>query len=48
VEKVRRHLLPLYERYGKADDCRIELFDCGHEELPEMRELVVEWMGEKL
>jgi hypothetical protein len=48
VEKVRRHLLPLYERYGKADDCRIELFDCGHEELPEMRKLVLEWYDRHL
>ncbi len=41
VEKIRDHVLPLYERYGKKDDCRIELFDCGHEELPEMRKLVL-------
>ena len=36
--------MPLYEKYGKRDDCRIELFDCGHEELPEMRSLVMDWM----
>jgi hypothetical protein len=41
VERIRDHLLPLYERYGKKDDCRIELFDCGHEELPAMRQLVL-------
>ena|SRR5215510_6596268 len=28
-------LRQLYAKYGKAEDCRIELFDCGHEELPE-------------
>lgn len=44
VERVRDHLLPLYERYGKKDDCRIELFDCGHEETPAMRKLVMEWL----
>lgn len=44
VEKVRDHLYPLYKKEGKAEDCRIELFDCGHEELPEMRALVVEWL----
>lgn len=42
VEKVRDHVLPLYEKYGKKEDCRIELFDCGHEETPEMRKLVLE------
>jgi len=30
------------ERYGTKDDCRIELFDCGHEEMPEMRKLVLD------
>ena len=34
VEKVRDHLLPLYRQYGKESDCRIELFDCAHTELP--------------
>ncbi len=44
VERIRDHLLPLYEQYGTRDDCRIELFDCGHEELPEMRAIVLEWL----
>jgi dienelactone hydrolase len=44
VEKIRDHLLPLYREYGKESDCRIELFDCAHAELPAMRALVVEWM----
>jgi len=48
VEKVREHLLPLYDRYGKREDCRIELFDCGHVELPEMRRLILEWMDKHL
>jgi cephalosporin-C deacetylase-like acetyl esterase len=48
VEKVRDHLLPLYERYGKKSDCRIELFDCPHKELPEMRALVLEWLDRYL
>ncbi len=48
VERVRDHLLPLYRRHGKADDCRIELFDCGHEETPEMRRLILEWMDKYL
>lgn len=45
VEKIRDRLVPLYAKYGKEKDCRIELFDCGHVELPAMRELVGEWMG---
>jgi cephalosporin-C deacetylase-like acetyl esterase len=45
VERIRDHLLPLYKQHGKETDCRIELFDCGHEETPEMRKLVVEWLG---
>jgi dienelactone hydrolase len=44
VEKVRDHLLPLYRQYGREQDCRIELFDCAHEETPEMRSLVTGWM----
>jgi cephalosporin-C deacetylase-like acetyl esterase len=48
VEKVRDYLLPLYAKYGKAEDCRIELFDCPHEELPEMREIVVGWLEKHL
>jgi hypothetical protein len=48
VEKVRDYLLPLYEKYGKRGDCRIELFDCGHQELPEMRNIILTWLDEKL
>jgi alpha/beta hydrolase family protein len=48
VERVRDHLLPLYRRYGRRDDCRIELFDCAHVELPEMRRLILEWMDRYL
>jgi len=48
VERVRDHLAPLYQKFGKAEDCRIELFDCAHEELPEMRRLVLEWMDTHL
>ncbi len=48
VEKVRDHLRPLYAKYGNESDCRIELFDCKHEELPEMRVLALEWMDRHL
>lgn len=48
VEKVRDYLLPLYKKYGKAEDCRIELFDCPHEELPEMREIILQWLDRYL
>ena len=44
VEKIRKHLLPLYREHGKESDCRIELFDCEHVELPEMRKPILEWM----
>jgi dienelactone hydrolase len=44
VEKIRDYLLPLYRQYGREQDCRIELFDCGHVELPEMRQLILAWM----
>jgi acetyl esterase/lipase len=44
VEKIRNHLLPLYRQYGKEGDCRIELFDSAHVELPEMRKLILERM----
>jgi hypothetical protein len=48
VERIRDHLLPLYEKYGKAEDCHIGLYDCRHEELPEMRELILAWLDRKL
>jgi len=48
VERVRDYLLPLYQEYGRPEDCRIELFNCGHVELPEMRKLIVEWMDKHL
>ncbi|MCR4412338.1 MAG: acetylxylan esterase [Thermoguttaceae bacterium] len=44
VERIRDHLLPLYRKYGREEDCRIELFDCGHEETAEMRALVLAWL----
>lgn len=44
VERIRDHLLPLYRKHGNQADCRIELFDCGHEETPDMRKLVLEWL----
>ena len=48
VEKVRDYLLPLYKQHGREEDCHIELFDCPHEELPEMRALVVGWLDKYL
>ncbi len=48
VEKIRNRLLPLYRQYGKEQDCRIELFDSAHVELPEMRKLILEWMDRYL
>jgi Abhydrolase family len=48
VEKIRDHLLPLYRRHGKEQDCRVELFDCAHIELPEMRKLILEWIDTRL
>jgi hypothetical protein len=48
VEKVRDYLLPLYAKVGKAKDCRIELFDSPHEELPEMRQIILNWLDKYL
>jgi len=48
VERCRDYLLPLYREHGREEDCRIELFDCGHEEPPEMRSVVLSWMGRHL
>jgi hypothetical protein len=44
VERIRDHLLPLYEEHGRRDDCHIDLFDCAHEETRAMRALVREWL----
>jgi dienelactone hydrolase len=48
VQKIRDYLLPLYRQQGQERDCRIELFDCEHVELPEMRTLILEWMDRYL
>jgi hypothetical protein len=48
VELVRDFLLPLYRKYGKEEDCGIELFDCAHVELPAMRQLILEWLDRHL
>lgn len=48
VEKIRARMMALYRKYGKEADSRIELFDCAHVELPEMRKLILEWMDDKL
>jgi hypothetical protein len=48
VVKVRDHLLPLYRKYGKDADCRVDLFEAAHEELPEMRKLILAWMDRYL
>jgi len=44
VERIRDHVYPLYAKHGRPEDCRIELFDCGHVETPEMRKIVGEWL----
>ena len=48
VEKIRDHLLPLYRTHGQEHDCRIELYDCAHIELPEMRKVIQQWMDRYL
>ena len=48
VERIRDYLLPLYQKYGKPEDCHIEMFDCPHWELPQMRKLILEWMDTHL
>jgi len=48
VDKVRDYLRPLYRKYGKEAELRVELFDCAHVELPEMRKLILEWMDRYL
>lgn len=48
VERVRDKLLPLYTRYGRGEDCSIGLFDCAHQELPEMRREILAWIDRYL
>jgi dienelactone hydrolase len=48
VEKIRHRLAPLYRRYGQEQDCRIELYDCAHEEPPEMRRTIIDSMQKYL
>ena len=48
VEMIRDKLLPLYRKNGHEADLKIGLFDCAHEELPEMRAQILEWMDRYL
>lgn len=48
VEKIRDDLLPLYRKYGREEDLRIELFNCAHQEPPEMRAQILNWMDRYL
>jgi hypothetical protein len=48
VEKIRDHLMPLYEKHGRKEDCRVELFNCPHEETPEMRQIILDWLDKYL
>jgi acetyl esterase/lipase len=48
VDRIRNYLQPLYARHGRSEDCRIEMFDCGHEEAPAMRTLVLQWLDRHL
>ncbi len=48
VERVRNHLDPLYEKFGRSRDCKIEMFDCAHQERSEMRDWVLAWMDRYL
>ncbi len=48
VERIREHLLRLYQEYGREADCQIGLYDCAHQELPEMRRLILEWIDRHL
>ncbi len=48
VKRVRDHLYKLYVEHGRGEDCRIDLFDCGHQETPAMRKLILEWIDRYL
>jgi dienelactone hydrolase len=48
VEMIRDDLMPLYRKYGREADCRVELFETQHVETPEMRKLILEWMDRYL
>jgi len=48
VERIRKHLQPLYKMFDAEKNLRIELLDCGHEETPVMRELVLQWLDDRL
>lgn len=48
VERIRAELLPLYRTYGREENLHIELFDCAHQELPQMRAEILAWMDRHL
>jgi dienelactone hydrolase len=48
VKRIRDHLYRLYAEHGRPADCRVELFDCGHQETPDMRKLILGWLDRHL
>ena len=48
VRRIAEHLAKAYEAAGAPENCRIELFDIGHAENGEMRELGLEWIERHL
>jgi hypothetical protein len=48
VNKIAARLAEVYARFGRQHDCHVKLFDCGHEETPAMRQLVLEWFDRYL
>ena len=48
VRRIADEVGAAYAALEAADRCRIEVFDCGHEETPEMRRLALEWLDRYL
>lgn len=48
VERIRERVCERYNQFEAGEHCRIELFDCGHEEISAMRALVNEWLDRYL
>ncbi len=48
LDRIDRHLRARYAELGRADAWQLQRFDCGHEEVPAMREAAIRFLDDWL
>jgi dienelactone hydrolase len=48
IDRIRQRLINEYGKHDAADHLSVRTFPCGHQELPEMRELSLQWLDRYL